>query len=156
MKVKGVQQHKNTWRTQPEHDFLKYWRVVRFWVKKKYGLGTPDLEMLLFLYSEQIFNKEKFKEFEYVMAWDVKRFKQLLTDDYIHVWRKRTGSEATLYELTYRSKRIINTVYKKLNGEEISELPATNPLFKKNLTYMEEANRSMIVKMNAEIKKPTS
>jgi len=152
MKVKGVHQHKNTYRTQPEHDFLKYWRVVRFWVRKKYGLGTPDLEMLLFLYSEQIFNKERFKEFEYIMPWDVKRFKQLLTDDYIHVWRKRTGTEATLYELTYRAKRIVNTVYKKLNGEEISEHPETNPLFKKNLTYMEEANRSMIVKMNKEIR----
>jgi len=152
MKVKGVHQYKNTYRTQPEHDFLKYWRVVRFWVRKKYGLGTPDLEMLLFLYSEQIFNKERFKEFEYIMPWEVKRFKQLLTDGYIHVWRKRTGTEATLYELTYKAKRIINTVYKKLNGEEISEHPETNPLFKKNLTYMEEANRSMIVKMNKEIR----
>ena len=112
MKVQGVFQKANTSRKVPDHDFLKYWRVIRFWVKKKYGLGTPDLEMLLFLYSEQIFNKETFKEYEELMSWDVKRFKQLLTDDFIHVWRKRQGNKATLYELTYKSKRIINTIYK--------------------------------------------
>ena len=30
-------------------DHLKYWRVVRYFIKKKYNLTTSDLEMLLFL-----------------------------------------------------------------------------------------------------------
>jgi hypothetical protein len=154
MKVQGVYPRKNTTRTLPDHDFLKYWRVIRFWVKKKYGLGTPDLEMLLFLYSEQIFNKETFKEYEELMSWDVKRFKQLLTNEFIHVWRKRQGNKATLYELTYKSKRIINTIYKKLNGEEISEMNFTNPLFTSDPSYIEKVNRNMIKKMNKEIKNP--
>ena len=116
MKFKGVYPRKNTTRTLPDHDFLKYWRVIRYWVKAKYGLGTPDLEMLLFLYSEQIFNKSQFKEYEEIMSWDVNRFGKLLKEEWIHVWRKRNGKEATLYELTYKSKRIINTIYKKING----------------------------------------
>ena len=49
MKFKGVYPRKNTTRKLPDHDFMKYWRVIRYWVKAKYGLGTPDLEMLLFL-----------------------------------------------------------------------------------------------------------
>ena len=35
MKVQGVFQKANTSRKVPDHDFLKYWRVIRFWVKKK-------------------------------------------------------------------------------------------------------------------------
>ena len=39
-------------------DYLKYWRVVRYFVKSKYGLTTAELEMLLFLNSEDIFSRE--------------------------------------------------------------------------------------------------
>jgi len=52
----------------PTNNYLKYWRVVRYWAKAKYGLTTPDLDMLFFLYSEEYFNKTKFKEFEEVMS----------------------------------------------------------------------------------------
>ena len=45
------------------NDCLKYWRVIRYFIKQKYGLTTADLDMLLFLYSEDIFSKEKFEEF---------------------------------------------------------------------------------------------
>ena len=50
---------KNYDRKEPTHDYLKYWRVVRFWVKAVHGISTPDLEMMLFLYSEEIFDKKK-------------------------------------------------------------------------------------------------
>ena len=136
MKFKGVYPRKNTTRKPPDNDFLKYWRVIRYWVKAKYDLGTPELEMLLFLYSEQIFNKSQFKEYEELMYWDVNRFNKLLKQEWIHVWRKRSGNETTLYELTYKAKRVINTIYKKLNGEEISESPVSNPLFKNSSTLL--------------------
>ncbi len=29
------------------NDCLKYWRVIRYFIKQKYGLTTPDLDMLL-------------------------------------------------------------------------------------------------------------
>ena len=45
------------------HDYLKYWRVIRYWVKAKYGIGTPDIDMILFLYSEDYFNKTKFIDY---------------------------------------------------------------------------------------------
>ena len=28
-------------------DYLKYWRVIRYFVKRKYGLSQAELEMLL-------------------------------------------------------------------------------------------------------------
>ena len=136
-------------RKEPTNDYLKYWRVIRYWVKAKYGLTTPDLEMLLFLYSEQLFNKTDFKEYEELMSWDVNRFDRMLRDGWIHVWRKRKGNQATHYELTYKTRRIIDTIYKKLNGEEISE---RNPLFNKNVSYTDKVYRNAIKKINESTK----
>ena len=47
-------------RTKPDKDYLKYWRVVRYFIKAKYGLSQADLDILLFLYSEKYFSKDKF------------------------------------------------------------------------------------------------
>ena len=152
MKIKGVTKRKHTTRKNPTYNYLKYWRVVRYWVKVKYGLSTPDLEMLLFLYSEEIFNKTQFNNFEQVMSWDVKRFSRMLTADWIHVWRKREGKEITLYELTYKAKRIITLIYKKLNGEEIAETALANPLFRHDASYMDKIYRNTIIEMNDFIK----
>jgi len=53
-------------RIQPSNDYMKYWRVIRYWAKAKYKVGTPDIDMLLFLYSEQIFNKTSLKNLKSV------------------------------------------------------------------------------------------
>jgi hypothetical protein len=60
--------------------------------------------------------------------------------------------ETTLYELSYKGKRLINTIYKKLNGEEIGEGPLANPLFRHDASYMDKVYRNMIIKMNEFIK----
>ena len=60
-----------------EYDYLKYWRVIRYFIKSKYGLTTADLEMLIFLYSESYFDKNKFQEFNELISWDVSRFDRL-------------------------------------------------------------------------------
>ena len=135
-----------------DNNYLKYWRVVRFWAKAKYNLRTPELEMLLFLYSEEYFNKTKFKEFEQLMAWDVNRFNNLLKEGWIKVWRKKGGKHTTLYELSYKGKRVVATIYKKLSGEEIAESPGINPLFRADANYMQKIYRSSIKKMNDFIK----
>tara|TARA_R100000935_G_C2833515_1_gene166629 strand:- start:1917 stop:2324 length:408 start_codon:yes stop_codon:yes gene_type:complete len=131
---------------------MKYWRVIRYWVKAKYKIGTPDIDMLLFLYSEDIFNKTKFNEFDELMSWNVNRFDQLLKNGWIHVWRKKRGKETTLYELTYKAKRLVNLIYRKLNGEEIGEDHRTNPLFRNDASFMDKVYRQSIIKLNEERK----
>ena len=85
------------------------------WIKATYNIGVPDLEMLLFLYSEQIFNKTNFDEYNELFSWDAKRFKRLKKEGWIHVnGGREQGKETTLYELTYKAKRMINSMYKKL------------------------------------------
>jgi len=135
-----------------KHNYLKFWRVIRYWAKAKYKIGTPDIDMILFLYSEEYFNKTKFNEFNQLMSWDVKRFDLLLRDGWIIVWRKGYGKNTTLYELSYKGKRVANTIYKKLSGEEIAESPNINPLFRKDATYMDKVYRNSIKEMNKFIK----
>ena len=72
-------------------DYLKYWRVIRYFIKAKYGLNQADLDMLLFLNSEDIFSRDKFKEFDNMLGWDVSRFERLRKDGWIEIFRNRMG-----------------------------------------------------------------
>jgi hypothetical protein len=64
----------------PKNDYLKYWKVIRYFAKAKYKLNTSDLDMLFFLYSEKYFGKQQFNEFDELLSWDVNRFDRLLRD----------------------------------------------------------------------------
>ena len=61
-------------------DYLKYWRVIRHYAKRKYGVTTPELEMLLFLRSEKYFSKDDFDEYNELMSWDKNIFEKMRTD----------------------------------------------------------------------------
>ena len=100
----------------PAHDYLKYWKVVRYFVKAKYKINTADLDMLLFLYSERYFSKSQFKEFNELLSWDINRFSRLLRDGWISVFRKRQGNKKTLYELSYKGKRMISSIEGRFSG----------------------------------------
>jgi len=136
------------WRKPPPQDYLKYWRVVRYFIQAKYGLTQSDLEVLLFLYSEKYFSKDKFDEFDELISWDEDRFDKLLRDDWLNVFRKKVGNRRTVYELSYKARRVIGLVYKKLNGEELPEHPSVNPLFKNTASYMDKVYRNYIIEMN--------
>lgn len=134
-------------------DYLKYWRVIRQFIKSKYGLTQADLDMLLFLYTEDYFSKDKFQEFNELLSWDVTRFDRLRRDKWIEVFRKNMGKRKALYTLSYKTKRMIDSLYKKLNGEEIPTSPSKNPMFKRNVKYSDKVYRNFIKEMNASIRK---
>jgi hypothetical protein len=133
-------------------DYLKYWRVIRQFIKSKYGLTQADLDMLLFLYTEDYFSKDKFQEFNELLSWDVTRFDRLRRDKWIEVFRKHMGKRKALYTLSYKTKRMIDSLYKKLNGEEIPTSPSKNPMFKRNVKYSDKVYRNFIKEMNASIR----
>jgi hypothetical protein len=135
-----------------QKDYLKYWRVVRYFVKSKYNLSTSELEMLLFLHSEKYFGKDKFKEFDELLSWNINRFDQLLKKQWIEVFRKRTGRHKTLYSLSFKANKVIESVYKKLNGAPLPESPSANPLFKVNVSYTDKVYRNQIKEMNSFIR----
>ncbi len=136
----------------PTHDYLKYWKVVRYFVKAKYKINTADLDMLLFLYSERYFSKNQFKEFNELLSWDINRFSRLLRDEWISVFRKRQGNKKTLYELSYKGKRMISSIYSKLNGEEIPMDRSNNPMYAKNVSYSDKVYKNFITDMNKYIR----
>jgi len=134
------------------NDYLKYWRVIRYYVKAKYKISQAELEVLLFLYSEKYFSKDKFEEFDRLISWDENRFDKLLRDGWISVFRNRMGKRKALYELSYKGIRMVSEIYKKLNGEEIPVSLSQNPLFHKNVGYNDVRYRNMITEMNAFIR----
>ena len=134
------------------NDYLKYWRVIRYFVKAKYNLSTAELDMLLFLYSEEVFSKDKFKEFDNLLGWNVNRFDNLKRDGWIEVFRKRVGKRKALYQLSYKCQRVINLIYKRLSGEEIPTSAVNNPMFARDVKYSDKVYRNMILEMNKLIK----
>ena len=129
-------------------DYLKYWRVVRYFIKAKYNLSQADLDIILFLYSEKYFSKDKFAEFDKLISWNVNRFDNLLRDGWIEVFRKYDGKRKGVYQLSYKAKRVVSSIYKKLSGEEITTSLSSNPLFAKNVSYSDKVYRNMIKEMN--------
>jgi DNA-binding MarR family transcriptional regulator len=144
--------YKDKQKKEMENDYLKYWRVVKYYVKAKYGLTQAELEMLLFLKSEGYFDKDKFKEFDALISWNVNRFDKLRRDGWIEIFRRRDGKRKALYQLSMKSKRVIDLVYKKLNGEELPMSESHNPMFKKEVSYSSKVYRNFIKQMNAFIR----
>lgn len=141
-------------RRDPGQDYLKYFRVVRQWAKTKHNISSADLDMMLFLFSERLFTRDCFTDFAMTMSWDTERFNRMLKDEWIIIWRKRTGMESNLYELSFKGKRLVRSVYKKLNGEErLSDNYQNNPMFAKNASYTDKRYRRIVKKMNDAIKR---
>jgi hypothetical protein len=69
-------------------DYLKFWRVIRYYVKSKHKLSQADLDIILFLYSESYFGREKFDEFAELVSWDKQRFGRLLKDKWFEFYCK--------------------------------------------------------------------
>lgn len=135
---------------EKQYNFLKYYRVVKYYIKNKYKISEAELDMILFLYDEDIFTKDIFNDFARTMSWDKERFSSMVESGYIKKWRDRKETQrSNLYELTISAKRICNHMYKKLMQEEvISEDPYRNEIFKGN-SYMDKVYKDIIKKMNA-------
>lgn len=129
-------------------DYLKYWRVIRQYTKVRYGLSQADLDMLLFLYSEQYFGKDKFREFNQLLSWDIQRFERLRQDGWIENFRGRGQGMKALYGLSFKAKKMIASIYSKLNGDEIPTNATNNPMFMKNVKFTDKVYRNMIKEMN--------
>ncbi|QDP68173.1 MAG: hypothetical protein Unbinned1473contig1000_51 [Prokaryotic dsDNA virus sp.] len=140
------------WRREPKEDILKYWKVVKAFVKAKYEITETDLDILLFLNSEGYFSRQDFREFEEMFAWDESRFNKMKDKGWIEVFRERGKKHGARYTLSYKARRMIVSVYDKLNGKPFPEHPSVNPMFKNNVPYMHKVYRNYMKKINKETK----
>tara|TARA_R110002020_G_scaffold134960_2_gene301338 strand:+ start:2240 stop:2653 length:414 start_codon:yes stop_codon:yes gene_type:complete len=131
-----------------KNDFLKHWRVVRFYIKKKYDIGQPDLDVLLFLYSEGRFTRKIFNDYCQIVSWDRKRFKRLVDSGWIVTWRKSHGRSFSIYELSHKAKTMISRTYRILLGEEpIPDSVKRNPLLRNDAKYLDKVHKNIIKDM---------
>lgn len=130
-------------------DYLKFWRVIRYYMKAKHELSQADLDILLFLYSEGYFGKEKFDYFSELVSWDKDRFDSLLKRAWLERFRRKGTDGKALYCLSDKAKRVIRDIYRKLEGEEIPTSLSYNSMFLKNVSYNDKVYRNMILQMNA-------
>jgi len=135
--------------TDKAYDFLKNWRVVRYYIQKRYNIKLSELEMLLYLYDENVFDKETFNDFAESMTWDKGRLSDLIDRELIQEWRPgKKAKHRRLWTLSQKAKLICSHTYKKLLGFElISEDPYRNKIMKGD-NYMDKIYRSLIKKMN--------
>lgn len=104
------------------HDFLKFWKPVRKYILDQYGLKTQQLDMMLFLYSENWFMRSDFEIIHKLMPWDKKSFDKALQDGWIIKVRDGEAfKHSARYSLSRKAKNVVEETYRKLLGEE--ELP---------------------------------
>ena len=133
-------------------DYLKYWRVVRKFIKTNYGLTQSDLDILLFLYSEKSFKRERFDEFNKTLGWEIPRFHRLMNDGWIDKLKNNHKYSTAIYCLSQKGINVVRLIYKKLNGEEIPVTQSNNKMFARNVSYTDKRYRDMIMDMNQSIK----
>lgn len=134
------------------YDYLKYWKVVRQFIKIKHKLTQADLDILFFLYTEKYFTKTKFDEFNVVLGWNPIRFGKLLKNGWIESISGKQGLKRKYYQLSNRGVRVVNTAYKLLNGEEMPMTVNRNPIFGKTTRYTDRVLRNFIAEMNKDLR----
>jgi len=66
---KGKQKNLSRQYREREYNFLKYWRVVRHYIRKKYSITAAEHDMLLYLYDMPYFKKTDFNYYGKSMSW---------------------------------------------------------------------------------------
>ena len=141
---------KKAQRREPPYDYLKFFKVARYWAKRKYNLSGAEVDMLLFLRSEHIFARAAFDEYMNIFSWDTRIFERLLRNGWISKWREAYKTRHALYELSFKGKRLVSDIYKKCNGEDdYSVIADKNPCFnRRNANYMDKVYSSQMIKIN--------
>ena len=137
-----------------KRDYLKYWRVIRYFVMRKYKVNTQELDMLLFLYSEEYFNVDKFQEFNSLLGWNKNRFDKLKREGWIEVIRphNRRERKKALYGLSFKAVRMLGSIYDKLDGGPLPTSKSNTPMFLADVGFSDKVYRKQILKMNEAIR----
>jgi len=118
---------------------FKYYRLVRKWACKTYGLTDADLELLISLDCIGRFTRKEFQDGEYIMSWDKARWDRLRSNGWIEPWRhrNRVTIKYTIYKTSFKCSQLISRIYRILLGEEDIPTGERN-VFYKNKTYTDK------------------
>lgn len=138
---------------QREHDFLKFYAVVKHWACFEFNLKAEELELLLYFYSEPIFTRREFNTYSKAILLKAKKIERFIENGLIEEApgnEKIVKSLDKVYKLTFKCLRRINAVYKKLTlAEQIDTDSKNNRMFVDSATtYREKNMRQLIIDMN--------
>ena len=136
-----------------EIGLFKYYRLVRKWACKTYGLNDADLELLVYLDCKGRFTRQEFIDGTYTMSWDKTRWDKLRKLGWIEVWRhrNRTTIKYSVFKTSFKCSQLISRIYRILLGEE--DLPVSDrSVFYNNKSYTDKVYNKAIDDM---IKDPT-
>ena len=133
-----------------ELGLLKYYRLVRKWACKTYGLNDADLELLIYLDCVSRFTRNDFINGTYIYSWDKKRWDRLRKEGWIEVWRhrNRTTIKYSVFKVSFKCQQLISRIYRIIMGEE--DIPVSkrrNKLIAGN-TYTDKVLTKAIYNVN--------
>jgi hypothetical protein len=122
-----------------ELNLLKYYRLIRKWACKTYGLKDADLELLVYLDCKSRFTRNEFISGAYTYSWDKNRWERLRKAGWIDVWRhrNRTTIKYSIYKTSFKCSQLISRIYRIMLGQE--DLPTSErSVFYKNKSYSDK------------------
>ena len=128
-----------------EMNLLKYYRLIRKWACKTYGLKDADLELLIYLDCKIHFTRNDFIEGVYTYSWDKNRWERLRRDGWIDVWRQRnrTTMKYTIYKTSFKRQNLIKRIYRIMLAQE--DLPTSQrSVFYNNKSYTDKVYNKAI------------
>ena len=135
-----------------ELKLFKYYRLVRKWACKTYGLTESDLELLIYLDCKERFTRQEFIDGVYTMSWDKQRWERLRRKGWIEVWRhrNRTSIKFSIFKTSFKCSQLISRIYRILLGEE--DLPTSErSIFFNNKSYTDKVFNKAIDDMVKDI-----
>jgi hypothetical protein len=128
-----------------ELNLLKYYRLIRKWACKTYGLNDADLELLIYLDCKNRFTRNDFIDGTYTYSWDKNRWERLRRGGWIETWRhrNRTTIKYSIYKTSFKCSQLISRIYRIMLAEE--DLPTSErSKFYKNKSYTDKVYNKAI------------
>ena len=131
-------------------NLLKHYRIIRKWACKNNDLSDAELELLIYFDCMGHFTKQDFKTGTYSYSWDNRRWNRLLKEGWIVVWRERnrTTQKYNIYKVSFKCKRLINTMYKIMVGEEDIPISERRNKIMRGQTYTDKVLITSVYNVN--------
>ena len=86
----------------------------------------------------------------YSFSWDNRRWNRLLKEGWIVVWRERnrTTQKYNIYKVSFKCKRLINTMYKIMVGEEDIPISERRNKIMRGQTYTDKVLITSVYNVN--------
>jgi hypothetical protein len=129
---------------------LKHYRIIRRWACRNNNLTDADLELLIYFDCMDFFTKQDYKIGTYAYSWDNKRWKNLLKEGWIVVWRNRnrTTQKYNIYKVSFKCKQLISRMYRIMLGKEDLPTSESRNIIMRGKTYMDNVMITAIENVN--------